>query len=145
MYAKHYSIGYLSSVLYRLGQRYLENELKNYPIGSGQFIFLMKLFTQDGITQEKLASIIGIDKGTTARAIAKLEAAGYVERKTSPQDKRANLVYLTAKAKEDKSFLMSITSKWTNSLLENFSATEKELALKYLNKMAENAKKLLDS
>src|SRR5690554_2887410 len=142
MYSKYSSIGYLSSVLYRLGQRYLDNELKKYAIGSGQFIFLLVLFSQDNITQEKLASLIGIDKGTTARAIAKLEETEYIERKTSPLDKRANLVYLTPKAKKHKAAFQSITSKWTASLLEDFSPTEKELALNYLNKMAETAIKL---
>ncbi|MNI30090.1 transcriptional regulator SlyA [compost metagenome] len=41
-----------------------------------------------------------IDKTTTAKAIAKLEAEGYVWRETNPVDNRYQLLYLTDEGRE---------------------------------------------
>jgi DNA-binding MarR family transcriptional regulator len=49
-------------------------------------------------SQDEVASILKVDKGTAARAIAKLETEGYVERKVFTTDKRIEKLYLTDKA-----------------------------------------------
>ena len=133
------SIGRWISVLYRYEQCYMENELKPYGLGSGQFIFLLVLLHQDGISQEALAGILRIDKGTTARAIQKLERAGYVVKQTNTQDKRANLVYVTEKARQFHPTLQGILAKWTDLLSAGMTQAEKELILELLQKMADNA------
>lgn len=143
MHTKPTSIGHRISILYRLGQCYLDTELKVYGFGSGQFMFLMTLLKKDGISQETLTSILNIDKGTTARALHKLERAGYVLRITDPEDKRANLVYVTPKATKLKPALLEITSKWTNGLLENCTDKERDQVFRLLSRLAENALKLL--
>ncbi|MBB6678015.1 winged helix-turn-helix transcriptional regulator [Cohnella lubricantis] len=70
-------------------------ELAPYRIGSGQYIFLMAIAGREGITQKELSESLLIDKTTTAKAIAKLEAEGYVRREANPADNRYQLLYLT--------------------------------------------------
>ncbi|MDK2799801.1 MAG: hypothetical protein PWP27_1097 [Clostridiales bacterium] len=136
---KNKSIGRWISILYRYGQCYFEKELRPYKIGSGQFIFLLALLEQDGISQESLSNHLNIDKGTTARAIKKLEAAGYIVRRTDPDDKRANRVYVTEKALEIRAILGNITKKWTDLLSVDFTAEEKEIIIDLLKRMSQNA------
>ncbi|OCT12838.1 MarR family transcriptional regulator [Paenibacillus pectinilyticus] len=70
-------------------------ELAPYRIGSGQYIFLMAIAFQQPITQKALSEKLLIDKTTTAKAISKLEAEGYVRREVDTSDNRYQLLYLT--------------------------------------------------
>lgn len=136
------SIGKWISVLYRYGQIYVGRRMKPYNISRGQYIFLVALFKNNGINQEELSNNIKIDKGTTARAIKKLEEEGYVVREIDPEDKRAYKLYVTEKALEIKPKFIEVLSSWTDILSEGFTKEEKELTLKLLKKMAQNATKI---
>ena len=64
------------SILYRYGRSHISKVLEPYNIGSGQYIFLMVLLKNNGISQEELSDYLKIDKATTAKAVRKLEQAG---------------------------------------------------------------------
>lgn len=89
------SHGQYISAIYRHMQILISAELAPYRIGSGQYIFLMAIAFQQPITQKALSEKLLIDKTTTAKAIAKLEAEGYVRREADPADNRYHLLYLT--------------------------------------------------
>jgi DNA-binding MarR family transcriptional regulator len=55
----------------------------------------MSIAKKEEISQKALSEELLIDKTTTAKAIGKLEAEGYVRRETDPIDGRYNLLYLT--------------------------------------------------
>lgn len=136
-------IGKYISILYRYQQCFMGKELKKYSLGTGQYIFLLTLFKKDGISQEEISKTSYIDKGTTARAIAKLEKEGYVLRKKDEEDKRANRIYLTEKALEFKSVLFEILRKWIDILSADLSKEEEEMAIKLLEQMGESAAKYM--
>lgn len=138
------SIGRRISLLHRYGNVYINEQLKPYDIGAGQYQFLAMLYQNEGLSQDEIACLLKIDKGTTARAIAKLEKEGYVERKVFSVDKRIKKLYLTDKAYVFESKLFSILLGWTNVLTKDLSLEEQEFALKLLNKMALNAENFLD-
>lgn len=89
------SHGQYISAIYRHMQVLISAELAPYRIGSGQYIFLMAIAVQQPITQKLLSQQLLIDKTTTAKAITKLEAEGYVRREVDPADNRYHLLYLT--------------------------------------------------
>lgn len=60
-----------------------------------QWTVLAFLWREDGVTQQRLCDATFKDKPSMTRLIDNLEKAGLVERKASPNDRRANLVYLT--------------------------------------------------
>jgi DNA-binding MarR family transcriptional regulator len=127
------------SFLYRQAQVYLADKLKPYNIGSGQYPFLLTLYKSDGISQEELSSRLMLDKGTTARAIEKLEKEGYVVRVTNPRDKRAYNVFITDKARELKPVLDEILGSWTDILEADLSEEERAMLYVILNKMVNSA------
>ncbi|MDQ0338556.1 DNA-binding MarR family transcriptional regulator [Caldalkalibacillus uzonensis] len=133
------SIGRWISLLYRYSQIYVSKKLEPYNIGTGQFLFLLALYHQDGLPQEKLAHYLNMDKGTTARAIDKLEKAGYVIRKTNEQDRRSNKVFLTEQGLSFKPTLYSILQEWTEIICKGLTEEEVERTLHTLIRMAENA------
>jgi len=127
------------SLLHRYGHIYVGKELKEYNISKGQYIFLNALYKQEGISQEQLSDYLKIDKGTTAKAIKKLEEEEYVIRKIDAKDKRAYNIYLTEKAIKIKPVVRKAMTDWIDILYSGFSEEEKELSLALLEKMGENA------
>ncbi|MBD2872377.1 MarR family winged helix-turn-helix transcriptional regulator [Paenibacillus arenilitoris] len=94
------SHGQYISAIYRHMQILISAELAPYRIGSGQYIFLMAIAYGQPTTQKALSERLLIDKTTTAKAIAKLEAEGYVRREPDPADNRYHLLYLTEAGRE---------------------------------------------
>lgn len=134
-----HSIGRLISILYRYGQCHIGKKLDPLNIGCGQYVFLMTLFQNDGISQEELSGFLEIDKATTAKAIKKLEDEGYVTRSIDTSDKRAYKVFITKKALGIIPIIQETIKNWENILTFGLSTDEKEMFEQVLNKMAKNA------
>ena len=139
------SIGRWISLLHRYGNVYVNEQLKEFNLGAGQYQFLAVLYQNEGISQDEIAYLLKMDKGTAARAIAKLEKEGYVERKIFIADKRIKKLYLTEKAHAFESKLTSILQEWKDIITEGLSVDEQEYALKLLDKMSKNAEVYLDN
>lgn len=120
---------------------YFSKAFMEMNIGSGQYLFLLFLYRNDGVTQDYISKSLRIDKATTARALKKLESLDYIRREVDEQDKRAHRVYVTQKALENKEKFFSILSGWSSKIGDGFSEEEKEVALGFLERMIENAKK----
>lgn len=138
------SIGRWISLIYRYGQTYIGKQLQSYSISKGQCIFLIALYKKDGISQEEISEHLKIDKGTTAKAIRKLEKEGYVIRKIDSCDKRAYKVYLAEKALEIKPIIYEAVHNWKNILTLGFTQEESNQAIKILEKMGKNASNFID-
>ncbi len=127
------------SLLYRYGQIYITKELEPYNIGRGQSLFLLALYHKEGLLQEELSQFLKIDKGTTARAISKLEEAGYVRKEQNDKDLRSNQIFLTERGKEIRPHVFAALERWNKVISTGMSETEVETAINLLDKMAQNA------
>ena len=132
------NIGKYISQLYRRGGIFITKRMEKYNIGQGQFMFLLELYIEDGRNQEELSKVLKIDKGTTARAIKKLEEEGYIERFKDEKDKRSNKIYLTQKGRDVKESIFSVLDEWERKMSEHLDESEKELMIKLLKKVCLN-------
>lgn len=130
------NIGKYISYIYRMAQCFINEKLEPYHIGSGQYIFLLVLFREDGINQEILSEIVKVDKATTGRAIKRLIEEEYVYRLRDPEDKRSYQIFLTDKGRLLRPILMDILKEWNSLLLQD--QEEKKQAVELLEKMAKN-------
>lgn len=133
------SIGRWISILYRYRQNYLSKRLEPFNIGSGQYLFLLVLSKNNGISQEGLSNYLKIDKATTAKAIKKLAKDGYVTRAVDTTDKRAYQVYLTQKGWELLPLIEKYIYDWEKLVTVGFTENESQLLEVLLEKMAQNA------
>lgn len=136
--AQSASFGRLFSIIYRNISIYIDSELKEARIGAGQVSFLRALQHEDGINQETLTANFGVNKATTARAIAKLVKEGYVTRKRDKADKRAYKIYLTKKGQEMELKLKAVLQQLTESLSTGLTEAEKASVIRLLAKMSQN-------
>lgn len=128
-------IGRYVSQIYRKGNAYIGRQLADVGIGHGQFMFLLELYRQDGRSQEELSDKLSIDKGTTARAIKKLEDNGFLTRERDKNDKRAYKIYLTDKGKDVKTNILEVLDIWNDILTSTLSEEEKGTLDSLLNKI----------
>ena len=141
--AKCESIGRYISEIYRMGGKFYSKAFNKFNIGSGQYIFLLHLYFNDGINQECISSNLNIDKGTTARALKRLEELQYVERVVDKEDKRAYRVFLTEKAKDIEEEFFLALSEWNDILSKDFTEEEKVMAINLLKRMTNNYKNII--
>ena len=129
------NIGKYISQIHRKSRVFINKGLEEYNIGQGQFMFLLELYKEEGRNQEELAEVLKIDKGTTARAIKKLEESGFVKREKDEKDKRSNKIYLTEEGKSLKDNIFSLLNDLDEKMSEQLDEEERELMIKLLKKV----------
>ncbi|MGN0135212.1 MarR family transcriptional regulator [Anaerotignum sp.] len=93
------SIARKITLLGRKSQTYIGTALAKYGLTAAEQPFFMALQHQEGITQEELTAIVGVDKAVTTRVVKSLEKKGLLERIQDKRDRRKNLIYPTEKAR----------------------------------------------
>jgi MarR family transcriptional regulator, organic hydroperoxide resistance regulator len=131
------SIGRLISILYRQSQTYINHVLKSIDISSSEDIFLMALYSNEGINQEKLSFLLHIDKAATARALKSLEEKGLVLRINDEKDKRAYHVFTTEKGKACREVIYSARKGWTKLITDGMDEETFNLVYNALSSMTE--------
>ncbi|MBO8165516.1 MAG: MarR family transcriptional regulator [Brevibacillus sp.] len=133
-----YYLGCWVSILHRYGHNYISSQLKQYGIEKGEYLYLFALYDNEGIIQDDLARQLNVDKGSTAKALDKLEKKGLVVR-TSNRDRRSNNIFLTEKAHSLKPRIVAVISEWTEVLSSGMTEQQRETAFALFQKMFENA------
>lgn len=131
-------LGKYISLIHRQANAFFTKEFSKFGFGSGQYMFMIHLYENDGISQESLSELVNIDKGTTAKAIKKLEELNFIVRSKDSKDKRINRIYLTSKALDIKNDFFSVLTKWENILTNELSPDEISIGLNILNKLSKN-------
>jgi DNA-binding MarR family transcriptional regulator len=99
---------------------------------------LAYLSRNEGLNQVSLADLMEVQPITVARLIDKLVAAGLVQRRPDPRDRRAQLLFLTEKA-TPLLVKMSEVGESTNAIaLSGFSDEEVETLLSLLSRIRAN-------
>lgn len=132
-------IGRYIAEIHRASGIYFTKRFNKFGIGSGQCLFLLTLYDNNGMTQEKLTKKLKLDKATTARAIKKLEDEGYVKRIKKEDDRRAYNLMITEKAEEIKEEVYSIMNEWESMIKNCIKREEAEELLILLGKLANSS------
>ena len=119
----------------RCAAQYRSEEMAPLGLKSCHHSYLYRICACPGITQDQLAKQIFFNKSNVARQLAALEEAGFVERRPSPEDKRAMLVYPTQKAMEVLPEIHRIFREWEAFVAQDLTEEERALAVKMLEKI----------
>lgn len=88
----------------RLNQNFRDNE---FPVTHEQWLLMMQLWIQDGQLQSALAAATHKDNPSVSRLIDNMIKRNLVKRVCHPEDRRANLIYLTEEGREMQKGLIS--------------------------------------
>lgn len=116
-------------------------EFKEYDLTKGQYLYLVRIYENPGIIQEKLAEMIKVDRTTTARAIKRLEINGFIEKKEDKHNKKIKKLYVTDKGKNVYPFIKRENDYSNNVALEEFSEREIETLFNLLQRVRKKVEK----
>ena len=123
----------------RCGMQYCNDNLEPLGLKSCHASYLREICRSPGISQDTLARRICINKSNIARQIVVLEEGGFVERRSSTEDKRVMELYPTEKTLELLPELRKVLGGWSRYLTQDFTEEEIELLAKMLSSMRERA------
>jgi len=92
-------LGYALVRVAKTHRRWVSAELMDMGLHIGQELLLAQLCREEGIRQTALAEALDIELPTVHRALARLEAAGFVRLRRDPHDARASLAYLSPRGR----------------------------------------------
>lgn len=128
--------------IYRALNSFSDFLMKSINLEKGQYQFLMRVKENPGINQQDVSALLLVDKTTTAKAINKLVAKGYIFKKTEQIDRRNLNLYLTKKGEKTCVLLDQEEQFATKLSLNNIDVSEKKELLKQLNIVSDNVTQL---
>lgn len=133
------NIGRWFGVLDRQSQSYIMKVCARKDINYQEYILLLNLYDNEGISQEEMSQRMLVDKAVVARSIKSLESKDLVKRLRHDGDKRIKRLYLTDLGRENEEFIRSVLQDWIDFLSEGLSAQEVKVILEGLQYLSERA------
>ncbi|GLC89053.1 MarR family winged helix-turn-helix transcriptional regulator [Lysinibacillus piscis] len=113
-------------------------EFKEYDLTKGQYLYLVRIYENPGIIQEKLAEMIKVDRTTAARAIKKLELNGFIEKRDDSDNRKIKRLFATAKGAQIYPIIKRENDYSNSVALTGFSASETKLIAELLQRVRKN-------
>lgn len=132
------TLGFLLHDCARLLRKRFEQNSRGIGLTRAQWQVIAHVSRNEGINQSALAEILEIEPITLGRIVDRLEAAGFVERRQHPRDRRVKLLYLTDKAYPLLDRLLAIGQATREEALAGISAAERERLIDTLLQMKGN-------
>lgn len=128
----------------RCGVQYRSDNLAPLGLKSIHASYLTEICANPGISQDRLARLICINKSNVARQVAVLEDDGFVRRVPSAADKRVMELYPTEKTLELLPKITDMLTCWENCITHDLTEEEKELITSLLSKMSKRASSYME-
>ena len=128
----------------RCGVQYRADNLSPMGLKSIHASYLTEICANPGISQDRLARLIFINKSNVARQVAVLEEEGFVRRVPSAADKRVMELYPTEKTLELLPRITEILACWENCITHDLTEEEKNQLTALLSKMSSRAGRYME-
>ena len=128
----------------RCGVQYRSDYLAPMGLKSIHASYLTEVCANPGISQDKLARLICINKSNVARQVAVLEEDGFIIRTPSAADKRVIELYPTQKTLDLLPQITDMLMRWETCITQDLSDEEKELLSSLLRKMSDRAARYME-
>ena len=128
----------LINLLSRKSQGYITDAMRPFGLTAAEQPFFMALLHNEGVTQERLTALVGVDKSATARVVKSMEEKGFLTRVQDDADRRQNLLFPTDKAKAIAADVKAALDQFNELLTDGISPEESAALRGTLLKMVVN-------
>ncbi len=137
-HSPEHSLGFLIKDVARLMLRNFNARARHIGLTQAQWQTLAHLSRREGINQVMLADLMDIQPITLARLIDRLEAAGYVERRPDPKDRRAVQLFLKPAAEPLIGTMWDLAAQTRAEALAGLPGATRDLMIEALQHMRNN-------
>ena len=116
-------LGYLLVEVSKLHRAQAHRALEELGLYRGQNFVLNALVEEEGLAQSELAEKLLVRPPTISNSLERMESAGWIERRTDPEDRRISRVYLTGAGKV---LHRAVESLWTELETDTFAGLSLE-------------------
>ena len=132
------SIDFLLAQVCRLHHARAHTLLEEFGLYRGQPPVLHALWEEEGRTHSELAARLHVQPATITKMIQRMERAGFVERRSDPEDQRVSRVYLTKAGHAIREDVQQVWRTLEQETFAGFSLEERALLRRFLAQMREN-------
>ena len=134
------TLGFLLPDVSRLMRKRFEQVARAKRLGltRSQAAVLARLAQQEGINQVRLAQLLELEPITLVRLLDRLQAAGLIERRADPQDRRVRVLYLTPRARPLLARVHVLAEEVRAEAMAGLAPTERETLIETLATMKAN-------
>jgi len=116
----------------RLLRKRFDRRAQHLGLTRAQWTVVAHLYRRQGVNQTTLADWLDVEKITVARLVDRLEAAGWVERRPDPQDRRAKCLFLTDKVYPMLAEMRAVADEVQAEALRGLEPAEQERMIEML-------------
>ena len=132
------NIGFLIQDVARLMRREFNRRVTELELTQAQWRALSIMWRKPGMRQIELADILEMQPISVGRLLDRLQAAGWVDRKADPSDRRATQLYLTDRAEPILSKLRMHGAETRAFALTGISEKDRQQFFDILTRMRAN-------
>jgi DNA-binding MarR family transcriptional regulator len=136
------SFGYLLSDVTLLFRKHFDRRAVKFGLTRAQWRATKMLYYREGLRQTELAELLEMEPIAVGRVIDRLQAAGFVERRPDPKDRRAWRLYVTDQARGVIADMELIAQGLRKDATIGVDVAEMEQAMGVLNRIKENLQAL---
>jgi DNA-binding MarR family transcriptional regulator len=107
-------------------QAAVAERLRMIGVSIPQCDVLTTLSEQEGVSQQELAKRLYVTKGNISGLLDRLEAAGFVERRSTANDRRQYAIFLTEPGREMAEKAIAVQHQWVASIFGRLSEADLE-------------------
>jgi DNA-binding MarR family transcriptional regulator len=109
-------------VVSRLAWEYAREKMDTDGLSNVQSKVCIAIYNDPGLSQDDVARVLGMDKSSIAKLIAKLMDGKYVTRQTNPQDRREYKLYLDERGEKATLELVSYLNEFQERFITSIRA-----------------------
>jgi DNA-binding MarR family transcriptional regulator len=136
------SFGYLLNDVTLLFRKHFDRRAVKFGLTRAQWRATKMLYHREGLRQTELAESLDMEPIAVGRVIDRLQAAGFVERRPDPRDRRAWRLYITEQARVIVGDMELIARDVRKDATLGIEYDELRQALDVLNRIKENLQAL---
>ena len=129
------SAGFLANHMARLFAAGLQRRVAPLGLAPAQFMVLLELWQDDGLTQRDLVERLDVEQATMANTLARMDRDGLITRRPSETDRRARVVEITPKARVMRDAAIAAAKAQNEAALAGLTGTERDELLRLMRKV----------
>ena len=135
---RHLKLGVTVHDVSRLRRKVIDQIVRPMDITGTQWWVLTYISLRPGLAQVRLAEELSLGKVALGSLVERLTKAKLVERRPDPQDKRANLLFLTQAGMDFTMEIRRLSAGVQDEALKDISREDVDVAISVLTRMKEN-------